>query len=250
MESTFGGRLHPEEKEVIPEIEEIANETFKQGGILFVPSFSVERAQLLMYIFWQLKKENKIPDVPMILDSPEGADILRLFKDTREWHKLDKWECKEMCSNFRIVKSYGETMSIRDDNRPKIVIAGSGMLTGGRILNYLEKQAGNPENTLLFVGYQAPGTRGRRLLEGEKELKVYGKTVPFKMKVKEVEGLSAHADDAELIHWIKKIKQKPKMVYLVHGEREAAMALKKEIEEKFSWNCHIPELYDTEEINL
>ncbi|RUA11518.1 MAG: MBL fold metallo-hydrolase [Flavobacteriia bacterium] len=250
MESTYGGRLHPDEEDMIPEIEDIANQTFRRNGILFVPSFSVERAQLMMYIFWQLKKEKRIPDVPMILDSPEGSDILKLFKNTRDWHKLEKRECKEMCANFRIVKSFGETMSLRDDNRPKIVIAGSGMLTGGRILNYLEKQAGNPNNTLLFVGYQAPGTRGRRLLEGEKQLKVYGKTVAFKMQVKEVEGLSAHADNAELMHWMKKIRQKPKMVYLVHGEREAAIALKKEIEKKFSWDCHIPELFDTEEIIL
>ncbi len=250
MESTYGGRSHPEEKETIPLIETITNETIKNGGSLFIPSFSVERAQLLMFILWQLKKEQKIPDVPMILDSPEGSDILKLFKDTREWHKLDQQDCREMCSAFKIVKSYSETMHLRDDYKPKIVIAGSGMLTGGRILNYLEKQAGNPKNTLLFVGYQAPGTRGRRLLEGENELKVYGKFVPFKMQVKEVEGLSAHADDTELIHWLKKIRTKPKTVYLVHGERQAALALKKEIEEKFRWNCEIPELYDSKEIIL
>jgi len=250
MESTYGGKFHQEEEEAIPEMEKIINETLGRGGSLFVPSFSVERAQLLMYIFWKLRKENKIPKVQMILDSPEGASILKLFKNNREWHKLSRQECKEMCSDFHIVKSYKETIKLRDNNIPKIVIAGSGMLTGGRILNYLEKEAEKKKNTLLFVGYQAKGTRGRKLLEGEKELVVYGKTVPFHMQLEETTGLSAHADDEELIHWLEKIKNKPQQVFLVHGEVEAATALKKEIEKRFSWPCKIPELYSKEEITL
>ena len=108
-----------------------------------------------------------------------GANVLELFHRTRDWHKLEEHECDEMCSYFTVVSSYRETMELRTDNKPKIVIAGSGMLTGGRMLNYLETQAQNPNNTLLFIGYQAEGTRGRKLLEGEKELKVYGKWVPF-----------------------------------------------------------------------
>jgi len=155
-----------------------------------------------------------------------------------------------MCGEFHIVRSYKETLKLRDNNIPKIVIAGSGMLTGGRILNYLEKEAANVKNTLLFVGYQAKGTRGRRLLEGERDLKIYGKTVPFHMQVEEVSGLSAHADDKELIHWLEKIENKPKKVFLVHGEVESATALKKEIENRFSWPCEIPELYSKEEIIL
>ena len=250
MESTYGGKFHQEEKETIPEMEKIINETFKRGGSLFVPSFSVERAQLLMYIIWKLRKENKIPKVQMILDSPEGASILKLFKNNREWHKLTQQECKEMCSVFHIVKSYKETLKLRDNNTPKIVIAGSGMLTGGRILNYLERAAVKKNNTLLFVGYQAKGTRGRRLIEGDRELKVYGKKVPFHMHVEEISGLSAHADDKELMHWLGKIENKPKKVFLVHGEVEAATALKSEIEKRFSWACKIPELYSKEEISL
>ncbi len=250
MESTYGGKFHQEEMEAIPEMEKITNETLNRGGSLYVPSFSVERAQLLMFIFWKLRKENKIPKAQMILDSPEGASILRLFHNNREWHKLDEKSCKEMCGEFHIVRSYKETLKLRDNNIPKIVIAGSGMLTGGRILNYLEKEAANVKNTLLFVGYQAKGTRGRRLLEGERDLKIYGKTVPFHMQVEEVSGLSAHADDKELIHWLEKIENKPKKVFLVHGEVESATALKKEIENRFSWPCEIPELYSKEEIIL
>ena len=243
IESTYGGRFHPEEKEVIPQIEKLVDITLNRGGSLFIPSFSVERAQLMMLIFWRLLKENRIPKVPMIMDSPMGASVLELFHRTRDWHKLEDNECDQMCSNFQVVSSYRETIDLIYNNKPKIVIAGSGMLTGGRILNYLEKQASNKNNTLLFVGYQAEGTRGRKLLEGEKELKVYGKTIPFNMQVLEVQGLSAHADHAELIDWMSKIKDKPKNVFIVHGEKQAAELLKKGIEETYNWNCKIPRLY-------
>jgi metallo-beta-lactamase family protein len=182
------------------------------------------------------------------MDSPMGASVLELFHRTRDWHRLEDNECDEMCSHFTVVKSYRETMELRTDNKPKIVIAGSGMLTGGRILNYLETQAQNPNNTLLFVGYQAEGTRGRKLLEGEKELKVYGKWVPFKMQVAEVEGLSAHADHAELMDWMSKIKNKPERIFIVHGEKESAEALQKGIKETYGWDAQIPQLYTIEEI--
>ena len=248
IESTYGGRFHPEEEEAIPQIEKLVNDTINRGGSLFIPSFSVERAQLMMLIFWRLLKEDKIPKVQMIMDSPMGANVLELFHRTRDWHRLEDNECDEMCSHFTVVSSYRETMELRTDNKPKIVIAGSGMLTGGRMLNYLETQAQNPNNTLLFVGYQAEGTRGRKLLEGDKELKVYGKWVPFHMEVAEIEGLSAHADHTELMDWMSKIKNKPERIFIVHGEKESAEALQKGIEETYGWDADIPELYSIEEI--
>ena len=248
IESTYGGRFHPEEEEAIPQIEKLVNDTINRGGSLFIPSFSVERAQLMMLIFWRLLKEDKIPKVQMIMDSPMGANVLELFHRTRDWHRLEDNECDEMCSHFTVVSSYRETMELRTDNKPKIVIAGSGMLTGGRMLNYLETQAQNPNNTLLFVGYQAEGTRGRKLLEGEKELKVYGKWVPFHMQVAEIEGLSAHADHKELMDWMSEIRNKPKRIFIVHGEKESAEALQKGIEETYGWNSEIPQLYSIEEI--
>lgn len=248
IESTYGGRFHPDEIEALPKIEKLVNETINNGGSLFIPSFSVERAQLMMFILWKLLKENKIPQVPMIMDSPMGANVLELFHRNRDWHKLKDNDCDEMCSHFTVVSSYKETMELRADNKPKIVIAGSGMLTGGRMLNYLEMQAQNPNNALLFVGYQAEGTRGRKLLEGEKELKVYGKLVPFNMKVAVIEGLSAHADHAELIDWMSKIKKKPNRIFIVHGENEGAVALQKGIKETYNWDAEIPQLYNIEEV--
>ncbi|MGV8993629.1 MAG: MBL fold metallo-hydrolase RNA specificity domain-containing protein [Flavobacterium sp.] len=249
IESTYGGRFHQQEVDAIPEIEKLVNETINRGGSLFVPSFSVERAQLLMFIFWKLMKENKIPKVQMIMDSPMGADVLELFLRTKDWHKLDYAECAEMCSYFTIVSSYQETMELVHDKKPKIVIAGSGMLTGGRMLNYLETQSENTNNTLLFVGYQAEGTRGRKLLEGADEIKVYGKWVPFKMQVVEIEGLSAHADQAELLDWMKALKKKPGRIFIVHGEKEGAEALQKGIKETYGWDAEIPELYSIVEIH-
>ncbi len=248
MESTYGGRFHPEEAEAIPQIEKLVNETIDKGGSLFIPSFSVERAQLMMLIFWRLLKENKIPKVQMIMDSPMGTNVLELFHRTRDWHRLEDNECDEMCSHFTVVSSYRETMELRTDNKPKIVIAGSGMLTGGRMLNYLETQAQNPNNTLLLVGYQAEGTRGRKLLEGEKELKVYGKTVTFKMQLAEIEGLSAHADHAELLDWLSDVKEPPEKLFIVHGEKQGAEALKQGIKETYGWESEIPQLYGIEEI--
>ncbi len=243
IESTYGGRFHPDEVEAIPKIEKLVNDTINRSGSLFIPSFSVERAQLMMLILWRLLKENKIPKVPMIMDSPMGANVLELFHRSRDWHKLEKHECDEMCSYFTVVSSYRETMELRTDEKPKIVVAGSGMLTGGRMLNYLETQAQNPSNTLLFVGYQAEGTRGRKLLEGDKELKVYGKWVPFHMEVAEIEGLSAHADHTELMDWMSKVKNKPAHIFIVHGEKESAEALQKGIKETYDWDAEIPELY-------
>jgi metallo-beta-lactamase family protein len=202
----------------------------------------------MMLIFWRLLKENKIPKVQMIMDSPMGANVLELFHRTRDWHRLEDNECDEMCSHFTVVSSYRETMELRTDNKPKIVIAGSGMLTGGRMLNYLETQAQNPNNTLLLVGYQAEGTRGRKLLEGEKELKVYGKTVTFKMQLAEIEGLSAHADHAELLDWLSDVKEPPEKLFIVHGEKEGADALKQGIKETYGWESEIPQLYGIEEI--
>lgn len=248
IESTYGGTVHPNEDDAILKIEQLVNETISNGGSVFIPSFSVERAQLIMLILWRLLKENRIPEIPMIMDSPMGASVLSLFIRTRDWHRLENDECKEMCSNFKIVSSYKETLELRSNNEPKIVIAGSGMLTGGRMLNYLEFQSENPNNLMIFVGYQAEGTRGRKLLNGDKELKVYGKLISFNMRVEEVEGLSAHADHTELINWMSKIKNQPKNIFIVHGEEEQAEALKLGIKTIYGWDAKIPQLFDIEEL--
>lgn len=242
IESTYGGKIHPDEATIIPQLEEIVNETISRGGSLFVPSFAVERAQLLMLMLWQLLKDKRIPKIPMIMDSPMGANVLDLFHHSRKWHKLQPDECDEMCSHFTITSSFKETLEFREDKTPKIVIAGSGMVTGGRILNYLEKRAADINDTLLFAGYQAEGTRGRKILEGEKEIKIYGKIFPFKMQVKQLEGLSAHADQNDLLNWLSKLKTAPGQLFIVHGEKDQAQALQQKLKEQKNWTARLPYL--------
>lgn len=248
IESTYGGKIHADEATIIPQLESIINETVARGGSLFVPSFAVERTQLLMLMLWRLLKDKKIQKVPMIMDSPMGANVLDLFHHSRKWHKLGPDECDEMCSHFTIVKHFRETLEIREDKNPKIIIAGSGMVTGGRILNYLEKRAGNINDTLLFAGYQAEGTRGRKILEGAREIKIYGKHYPFKMQIKQLEGLSAHGDQNDLLSWVGNIKNTPRNIFIVHGEKEQAAALQKKLQEEKQWNAQLPLLNQVVEV--
>jgi metallo-beta-lactamase family protein len=248
IESTYGGKIHPNEEALLPELEQVVNETIHRGGSIFIPSFAVERTQLLMLILWKLLKDKRIPRVPMIMDSPMGANILDLFHHAQDWHKLKTEECNEMCSHFRLVSSYKETMQLRMDKKPKIVIAGSGMMTGGRILSYLEVRAANENDTLLFVGYQAEGTRGRKLLEGEKEIKIYGRMILFRMQIKKIEGLSAHGDQNDLLYWLSNLKQKPTNIFIVHGETEQAEAFKQKLKDVKHWEAEIPHLNQSIEI--
>lgn len=245
IESTYGGRLHPKEENSLPDLAAIVNQTIGRKGSLFIPSFAVERTQLLMVMLWRLIKEGKIPKVPMIMDSPMGADILDLFKRSQSWHKLSEEECKEVCSHFNVVENYKESLELRLKTEPQIVIAGSGMMTGGRILNYLEVHGPHPEDTLLFVGFQAPGTRGWRVLKGEPELKMFGKWVPIKMEIRQLEGLSAHADQGELIDWLSNLSNAPKDLYIVHGEPDQSEALKEKIAQEKGWSATLPKLFET-----
>lgn len=242
IESTYGGKIHPNEETILPELEQIINETINRGGSVFIPSFAVERNQLLMLILWRLLKDKRIPKIPMIMDSPMGANVLDLFHYSQGWHRLKAEECNEMCSHFRLISSYQETMQIRMNKKPILVIAGSGMMTGGRILNYLEARAANKNDTLLFVGYQAEGTRGRKLLEGEKKIKIYGRMIPFQMEIKKIEGLSAHGDQNDLLNWLSDLKQKPSNIFIVHGEMEQAEAFKQKLKEVKHWEAEIPQL--------
>ncbi|MCB1111074.1 MAG: MBL fold metallo-hydrolase [Chlamydiales bacterium] len=243
IESTYGGKFHPEEENAIDQLEKIIKETIHRGGSVFIPSFAVERTQLLMFILWRLVKERRIPKVPMVMDSPMGADVLELLRHTASWHKLSNDDCQQMCGQFWITKSFKETMKLRSDPDSKIIIAGSGMVTGGRILSYLETRSSHEKDTLLLAGYQAEGTRGRKLLEGEKELKIYGKVYPFRMHLHLLEGLSAHADQPGLLHWMSNLKVQPKKLFITHGEKEQSEALKKKIKELKDWDAVLPSLY-------
>jgi metallo-beta-lactamase family protein len=249
IESTYGDRLHPDEK-LEDKLQDIVEQTWQDGGTLIIPSFAVERTQTLMYLFWQLRKKGLLPQIPIYMDSPMGANVLDVFHHNIDWHKLSIEECVEMCEHIHIVESFKETWEIIDNKKPKIVIAGSGMISGGRVLTYLKKYIDVPTTRVLLVGFQAEGTRGRQLLEGIHEIKIYGEYYPVKAQIINIQSLSAHADQAELLHWMGAIENKPETVFIVHGEPQASDVLRVKIKDTFGWKCTIPELYSIESFEI
>jgi metallo-beta-lactamase family protein len=247
IESTYGNKLHPEE-DVETILEDIIKETIQKKGNLIIPSFAVERLQTLMYILWQLYKQRRIPNIPIFIDSPMGNNVLDVFKRFPKWHRLSTEDYHAMCNHVNIVQSYRETWETIDDKRPKIVIAGSGMVTGGRVLTYLQQLIDEPSTTVLLVGYQAEGTRGRQLKEGVHEIRFFGKYYPIKATIKSIESLSAHGDQEDLLNWMKTIKNIPEMVYLIHGEPTALDAFRSKIENTYGWRVKIPQLTDVEKL--
>ncbi len=248
VESTYGDRVHPTE-DAMEKLVEVIEETIARGGSLFIPSFAVERMQTLMFMLWKLKEMNMIPDVPMYVDSPMGDKVIEAFKTHHDWQRKNNIEFDKIIDAFKVVKSFKETWRIVDKKEPKIVIAGSGMVTGGRILTYLQYYIDLPETSVLLVGYQAEGTRGRALLEGYSELKFKGKFVPVKAKIYSIESLSSHADQIELLDWLSEIKEAPKHVFLIHGENQARDTFRVKIKDSLGWDAQLPELYEIFELD-
>ncbi|AWK06976.1 MBL fold metallo-hydrolase [Flavobacterium crocinum] len=239
LESTYGNRLHPD-LDVKKKLENYINTTIQQRGTVIIPGFAVERAQSIMYLLWQLKTERRIPDVPYILDTPMGANVLNVFLENSQWHKLSITDCHEICKMFRIISEFEDTMRIIEDPQPKVIIAASGMITGGRVLSYFEHYIGLKKTTVIIVGYQAEGTRGRKLIEGAQEIKIYGNYYDVKAKIVQIEGLSAHGDQQDLLNWLSILKNAPKCIYLVHGENQAADELRFKIQERYGYKCSVP----------
>ncbi|QBA63643.1 MBL fold metallo-hydrolase RNA specificity domain-containing protein [Muriicola soli] len=244
LESTYGNKLHPREN-VESLLVDLVNKTIANRGTLLIPSFAVERLQLVMVILWRLYQKKRIPAIPIFIDSPMGSDVLSVFSKYPLWHTLIAADFKSMCKHMTLVSSYRDTWKTIDDPRPKIVIAGSGMLSGGRMLTYLTKKLEKKNTSILLVGYQAEGTRGRRLLEGEKQLKIYGKFYTVEASIIHIESLSAHADQAELLEWLNEIRNIPEEVFLIHGELSTMVEFKEKIENTYGWKVRIPELHES-----
>jgi metallo-beta-lactamase family protein len=249
VESTYGNKLHQEE-DIETLLSKLVKDTINKKGNLIIPSFAVERLQTLMYILWKLYQKNKIPNIPIFIDSPMGNNVLEVFKRFPKWHKLSNSEYNAMCNHVNIIQSYKETWETIDDPRSKIIIAGSGMVTGGRVLTYLKQLIDEPSTTVLLVGYQAEGTRGRQLQDGIHEIKFFGKYYSVKASIKSIESLSAHADQNELLDWMSNIKNIPEHLYLVHGESTALDTFRVKIKDTYNWNAAIPKLSDVETIIL
>jgi len=247
MESTYGDKDHPKE-DVANILVSLINKTIHNRGILIIPSFAVERLQSLMYQLWVLYKKNRIPNIPIYIDSPMGNNVLEVFNNFPEWHQLSMKEYRAMCNHINIITSYKETWETIDNKMPKIVIAGSGMVTGGRVLTYLKQFLDYSTTTVLLVGYQAEGTRGRNLLEGVNTIKLFGKYYEVKATIAHLESLSAHADQTELMYWLQAIENIPEKVFLVHGEPDVLRKFSVKIVNEKKWQVHIPNLFETTEL--
>jgi len=239
MESTYGDRLHSP----IPPREHLAdiiNSTIRKKGNVLIPSFAVGRAQELMHIIAQLKKNKNIPDIPIYMDSPMGADVLSIMDKYPGWHKLSEREYNNMCRDVKVIRDFHETAKVIEKRGSKIIIAASGMLTGGRILEYVKNYIGYKKNTVLLVGYQAEGTRGRALKEGAHEIKIHGMYYQVNANITEISSLSGHADQKEMIDWLKQFQKRPEKVFLVHGEPMAQEAFRVKIEHELNLRVEIP----------
>lgn len=244
LESTYGDRLH-EQASAYDELQAYVKHTIAKGGVLVIPSFAVERAQELLLILNTLREERSIPNVPIYLDTPMGIDVTQLYLHHRDWHSLSDAECRTMMHNVRVIRDFEQTLRVLDNPGPKIVIAGSGMVTGGRVLYYLQRLIDDSKNTVLLVGFQAPGTRGSLLLSGASEIKMQGNYYPVHAEIQQISSLSAHGDQADLLWWLSHFKKAPQQVFLNHGEAQALEALRLKITDTLGWGCTIAEMGTT-----
>jgi metallo-beta-lactamase family protein len=252
IESTYGDRINPIDQ-VESDLVKIIHEANDRQGVIIVPAFAVGRTQLLIYYFHQLMEKKLIPLLPIYIDSPMAINVTDLYERHSGEHKI------------KVVHDHGRLISIFDDphvyfcnstesskalndlKRTAIIISASGMATGGRILHHLYHRLRNENDTVLFAGYQAEGSRGRRILEGEPTVKIFGEDVPVKCQVREINGLSAHADQRELLRWLSAIKDSPKITFITHGEIQSSTALANKIEE-LGWKTVIPEYLESFEL--
>lgn len=244
LESTYGDRLH-QKGDPIKALGEVVNETVSKGGVLIIPSFVVERTQTILYCLYQLKQKKTIPDIQVYLDSPTGIGITDLFCKFQEDLKFPPSLCKEVFATATYVHTVDESKKLDQLTRPAIIIAGSGMADGGRVVHHLQHFISDAKNTVAFVGYQAKGTPGRLLVDGTKEIRIYGTSYEVHAEIKMITALSAHADYQEILEWLSYFEYPPKKVFLTHGEIDSAESLKKKIEERFGWSVIIPKYLDS-----
>jgi metallo-beta-lactamase family protein len=246
VESTYGDRLHPSDSPQEALSREV-EETVGRRGTLLIPAFAVGRAQELLYHLRALQRSRRIPeDLPIFLDSPMATSVVDLYCRFDSEHDLEMQElqssgrCPIDGASVTLVREREESKQLNDRKGPMVIISASGMLAGGRILHHLKRRLPDPDTTLVFVGFQAQGTLGRRILEGAREARIHGETVPVRARVKEIPALSAHADQKGLIEWVGGLPSPPRAIYLVHGEASAREALAAALRTRYGWNVVLP----------
>lgn len=247
VESTYGARVHPKD-DPVGQLGEAIRRTFNRSGIVIIPAFSVGRTQAILFALYQLEKREALRKAPVFLNSPMSVNAMGIYCAHKAEHKLSDEECEGMCGVAKYVRTIEESKALNRKHGPMIIISASGMATGGRVLHHIEQFAPDPRNLILFAGYQAGGTRGADLIRGAKMLKMHGRQIPVNAEVAMLDGMSAHADQEEIIGWLKGMKKAPKAVFVTHGEPEGASALQLAVREKLGWNTEIPQHMEQREL--
>jgi metallo-beta-lactamase family protein len=252
IESTYGDRDNN-----LPDVEklfaEIVNRTVESNGCVLIPAFSVGRTQNILFYLKNMMESKKIPYLPVYIDSPMAISVTDLYKSFLDIQRLDSHELGSEKSvfdfrQFLYVRNQSQSAVINEVKKNAIIISASGMCTGGRILHHLFHRLPNANDTLILVGYQAEGTRGRRLEDGEKAIQIFGQSVDVKCRIEVLTGLSAHADKQELLAWLSHFEHSPKMTYVVHGEASASTHLADQIKDDFGWNTCVPRYQESFEL--
>jgi len=245
LESTYGDRLHERDDPMI-KLAAIINKTVRRKGVVLIPVFAVGRAQEVLYYIHLLKSSGAIPDdIPVYLNSPMAVDATEIFTSHSGEHRLTPDQCRALNRTAHMVNSVDESRALNEKKGPMIILSASGMASGGRVVHHLKAFAPKSNNTILFVGFQAAGTRGAAMIDGAESIKIHGQYVPVKAKVEFVSNLSAHADYSEIIDWLKGFESAPRKTFIVHGEPVAADAMRKHVEEQLNWNVLVPEYLET-----
>ena len=253
IESTYGDRLHEDSVSLTKQLAEVINSTVQARGNIVVPSFALERSQEVLYYMNKLLMERRIPHLMVFLDSPMAVGITDIFKKHPELYDSDMLELIRKGSSpfdfpgLTMVRETDQSKAINNITGSTMIIAGSGMCTGGRVKHHLVTNISRPECTILFVGYQAIGTLGRLIVDGARKVRILGKEYPIRAKMAQINGFSAHADRDELFQWLSSLKRPPKQIFVVHGEAETALQFADFLTERTGWNISAPE-YGNESI--
>jgi metallo-beta-lactamase family protein len=245
LESTYGNRLHdPADPKI--RLAEIINQTINRNGVVVIPVFAVGRAQELLYYIHLLKASGAIANnTPVYLNSPMAVDATAIFNHYRGEHRLTPEQSHALCHTAHIVNNVDESKRLNNTKGPMIILSASGMASGGRVVHHLKAFAPDPKNTILFVGFQAAGTRGAAMLDGAESIKIHGQYVPVRANVEFVSNLSAHADYAEILDWLGGFENAPKTTFITHGEPVAADAMRLHIEEELHWKTIVPDYLES-----
>lgn len=255
LESTYGNRLH-EKSAPYEDFKRVILESVERGGVLIIPSFAVERTQALLYVIRELEDAGEIPTMPVFVDSPMAIDATDIFKrrvsELNLKARILKLQQKQIFhpKNIHFCKSRDQSKNINNTKKRAIIISASGMATGGRILHHLTQRLPQNKNTILFVGFQAEGTRGRTISEGKETVKIHGQQIPIRAHVENISGFSGHADYNEILAWLMGFNKPPQKTFLVHGEPDASASLAAKIRSHFGWEVIIPKFGESFELEL